>query len=203
MHSGESLLHALSRLQAGGISGLSPKDWTPDQRQVLEALVGRDLVDRISLGSGEVERVLRRDLAASLASEASSGLSARWALPVETAPTSLGSGFGASWSAQPFGGEERERGFFMHVNAEVIFYGGTDPDATVTIDGREIPLNPDGTFRYHFLFPDGEYEIPIVATSPDGVEQRAAVLSFKRGTGRRGEVGHTAQPFIGIPMGSK
>ena len=30
----------------------------------------------------------------------------------------------------------------MHVNAEVIFYGGTDPRAKVTIDGKPIKLNP-------------------------------------------------------------
>jgi len=107
--------------------------------------------------------------------------------------SSLFSGVGASWSAQPFGAKP-ERGFFMHVNAEVIFYGGTHPDAKVQIDGREIKLNPDGTFRYHFRFPDGDYQIPIVAQSPDGVEERSATLAFKRATSRKGEVGHTAQP---------
>ncbi len=64
----------------------------------------------------------------------------------------------------------------MHVNAEVIFYGGTDPQAKVTIAGRPVQLQPDGTFRYHFKFPDNEFEIPIVAVSPDGVETRSATL---------------------------
>src|SRR5208337_4717529 len=45
--------------------------------------------------------------------------------------SSLFSGIGASWSGQPF--SQPERNFFMHVNAEVIFYGGTDPQAKVTI----------------------------------------------------------------------
>jgi hypothetical protein len=105
--------------------------------------------------------------------------------------SSLFSGVGASWSAQPFG---QDRGFFMHVNAEVIFYGGTHPDATVWIDGKKIEMSPDGTFRYHFKFPDGNYDIPIVAKSPDGLEQRSATLGFRRGTERTGDVGHTAQP---------
>jgi hypothetical protein len=82
----------------------------------------------------------------------------------------------------------------MHVNAEVIFYGGTHPDATLWIDGHEIELSPDGAFRYHFRFPDASYEIPIVAESPDGVEQRSATLRFERATSRQGEVHHTAQP---------
>jgi hypothetical protein len=112
--------------------------------------------------------------------------------------SSLSSGFGASWSAQPFGGRE----FFMHVNAEVIFYGGTDPQAKVTIAGRPVQLQPDGTFRYHFIFPDNDFEIPIVAVSPDGVETRSAVLFLKRDTDRYGDVGATAQPeYLGTPMG--
>jgi hypothetical protein len=94
------------------------------------------------------------------------------------------------------------RSFFMHVNAEVIFYGGTDPRAKVTIDGNPITLNPDGTFRYHFIFPDGVYEIPIVAVSPDGVESRSAILRFERGTKKTGQVGDTSQPSLPPPMGS-
>ena len=91
----------------------------------------------------------------------------------------------------------------MHVNAEVIFYGGTHPDAKVTIDGKPVALSPDGTFRHHFVFPDGEFEIPIVATSPDGVETRRAVLRFERATGREGDVGSTSQPPFAAPMGRK
>jgi hypothetical protein len=116
--------------------------------------------------------------------------------------SSLFSGIGASWSGQPFGQAGRE--FFMHVNAEVIFYGGTDPEAKVTIAGRPVQLQPDGTFRYHFKFPDNDFEIPIVAVSPDGVETRSAVLSLRRDTARFGDVGATAQPeYLGTPMGER
>jgi hypothetical protein len=116
--------------------------------------------------------------------------------------SSLFSGFGASWSAQPFGGIER--GFFMHVNAEVIFYGGTHPQARVTIAGNPVQLQPDGTFSYHFKFPDNDYEIPIIATSPDGVETRSAALFFRRETTREGDVGATAQPtHLDEPMGRR
>jgi hypothetical protein len=114
--------------------------------------------------------------------------------------SSLYSGVGASWSGQPFG--QPERAFFMHVNAEVIFYGGTDPQAKVTIAGRPVQLQPDGSFRYHFKFPDNDFEIPIVAVSPDGVETRSAVLFLRRDTTRHGDVGATAQPeYLGTPMG--
>jgi hypothetical protein len=111
---------------------------------------------------------------------------------------------GSSWSAAPFG-QQYGREFFMHVNAEVIFYGGTHPDAKLWIDGKPVALSPDGTFRYHFRFPDGNHGIPIIAESPDGVEQRSATLRFERGTVRKGEVAHSAQPeHLGAhPMGRK
>jgi hypothetical protein len=116
--------------------------------------------------------------------------------------TSLSSGVGASWSGQPFSLPERE--FFMHVNAEVIFYGGTHPLAKVTIGGKPIQLQPDGTFRYHFKFPDNDFEIPIVAVSPDGQETRSAILSFRRATQRYGDVGTTQQPaHLAEPMGAR
>lgn len=105
---------------------------------------------------------------------------------------------GASENVSSFSGQ---RGFFMHVNAEVIFYGGTDPDATVTIDGQPVTLSPDGTFHHHFIFPDGRYEIPIIATSPDGQETRSATLRFERQTRKSGQVDDTGQPDIGKPMG--
>ncbi|HEY8900615.1 MAG TPA: DUF4912 domain-containing protein [Chthoniobacterales bacterium] len=107
---------------------------------------------------------------------------------------------GASETLSSFG---LERGFFMHVNAEVIFYGGTDPRAKVTVDGKPITLSPDGTFRYHFIFPNSDYEIPIVAESPDGIETRSATLRFSRTTEKYGDVKDTAQPPLGEPMGQK
>jgi hypothetical protein len=214
MREGETLAQALGRIQSETTQAAqngNAEDWSDEQRKVLEALLGPEVVERIGLGSGEIERVLRRRLEQSISSESASGLSGHvpggFARPVpmpEFAESSLFSGFGASWSGQPVTPPPRAREFFMHVNAEVIFYGGTHPDATVWINGEPVPLRPDGTFRYHFVFPDGAYEIPIVARSPDGVEHRSATLVFKRDTAREGEVGHTAQPeYLGPPMGQK
>jgi hypothetical protein len=115
--------------------------------------------------------------------------------------SSLFSAIGASWGGESFGLTQRE--FFMHVNAEVIFYGGTHPEAKVTVAGQPIQLQPDGTFRYHFIFPDRDFEIPIVAVSPDGKETRSATLFFRRETTRQGDVGHTVQPpYLAEPMGA-
>jgi hypothetical protein len=49
----------------------------------------------------------------------------------------------------------------------VIFYGGTDPRAKVTINGQPIALNPDGTFRYQFASPNADYRIDIAAGSSE------------------------------------
>jgi len=105
---------------------------------------------------------------------------------------------GASETLSSFGGE---RNFFMNVNAEVIFYGGTDPKARVTIAGEPVTLNSDGTFRYHFVFPNSDYVIPVVAESPDKVETRSATLNFTRATEKVGCVTDRPQPPLGAPMG--
>lgn len=214
MAGGESLLSAVSRLQSDGrrlafLPGVAP-EWSDDQRRILATLLGRELVEQLALGSEEIDKLLRQHLTANLNSESASGLSGGVFSELlggaselfGAAASSLFSGLGASWSGQPF---SQERGFFMHVNAEVIFYGGTHPDAALTINGQPVQLQPDGSFRYHFKFPDGNFEIPIVATSPDGVESRSAVLEFERDTARTGEVGHTAQPaeLPGEPMGRR
>jgi len=204
MREGESLAEALARLQGRGALPLG--SLSPAQRLALDRLLDTELG---SLTSGELARHLGSP-GASLFSggfaPSSWGAGASWGgASWETAPGSWSSGALASWGA-PGSWMSSWRGpreFFMHLNAEVIFYGGTHPDAKVTVNGREIMIRPDGTFRYHFVFPDGEFEIPVVATSPDGVETRRGVLRFERATAREGDVGATAQPPLGEPMGRK
>lgn len=207
MIAGESLLEAVARITGEGRkvsfgTGSAP-DWTDEQRALLAALLGHSLTDRMGLGSAEIDQLLRKELQEKLHSETASGLSESFMELPTGAPTSLFSGaslgLGASWSAQPFS-VKRERSFFMHVNAEIIFYGGTHPDATVWIEGKKIQLSPDGTFRYHFTLPDGDFTIPIVAESADQVEQRSATLSFARGTARSGQVESTGQPEELAPL---
>lgn len=197
MEEGESLLEAVARIAGGGSlrvrSGSAPV-WTEEQKRLLAMLVGESLVEVLGMGSDEIDRLLRKALQQKLHSETASGLSAPGLL--ELGPSSLfslSSPIGASWSTQPFG-KSKERGFFMHLNAEVIFYGGTAPDARVTVNGERVDLKPDGSFRFHFTLPDGDFEIPIAAVSSDGQEERSGTLSFRRQTRRVGAVGMTSQP---------
>jgi hypothetical protein len=167
--------------------------WTEEQRSLLAALLGESVVDRLGLGSAEIDQLLRKQLLERMDVAGSIELSPLFFEALAPITSSLFSPFGASWSAQPFGAPP-ERAFDMHVNAEIIFYGGTHPDATVWVAGKQIALQPDGTFRYHFTLPDGDFNIPIVAESADKVEQRSATLSFRRETQREGAVGATPQP---------
>jgi len=74
------------------------------------------------------------------------------------------------------------REFHFEINAELIVYGATEPNAKVTLQGEPVTLRPDGTFTVRFNLPDSRQIIPAVAASPDGVEERTIVLAFERNT---------------------
>lgn len=222
MRKGESLADALARLQGRDDSALARL--TPAQRITLDRLLDTEFG---ALTSGQLSPYLGSPgasffsggfapsswgAAASSWTQASGGFPGDFLAALGLAGVSSSS---ASWAHAPGGGASwgagssalpswpAPRGFFLHLNAEVIFYGGTHPEAQVTIDGKPVALRPDGTFRYHFVFPDGEFEIPIVATSPDGVETRRGVLRFERATTRTGDIAATVQPPLAAPMGRK
>jgi hypothetical protein len=93
----------------------------------------------------------------------------------------------------------RQPGFWFNVNAELVVYGSTEPDARVSIGGRPIQMRPDGSFSYRFSLPDGHYELPIRAVSSNG-DIRGATLQFGRGTSHEGEVGaHPQDPGLVPP----
>jgi hypothetical protein len=92
-----------------------------------------------------------------------------------------GVGLGSSASAPP----ERSRKFWLVADAELIVYGATEPDATVTIGGRPIKLNPDGTFRFQMSFQDGLIDYPIKAVAADGEQTRSIHMKFERETPSR------------------
>lgn len=182
---GEELAETLARLQEEGFpfpfdvrrpAGMSEENYA----ELLSAL-GAVTLRRIQQGSGEIIEMLRKNLLTQLSS-------GQWV-------TSISSPFGASFGAAG------ERGFFMDVNAELIIYGGTHPQAKVRIDGERIQLTPDGRFSYHFNFKDGKFHIPIEAESPDGVEMRSALLSFLRMTALDPGVEPTPQAPRPTPMG--
>jgi hypothetical protein len=107
-----------------------------------------------------------------------------WAVPTMSGLTMSGvgmSGVGFSASAVPM----RPRQFWLVADAELIVYGATEPDATVTIGGRPIKLNPDGTFRFQMSFQDGLIDYPIMAVAADGEQTRSIHMKFNRETPSR------------------
>lgn len=76
----------------------------------------------------------------------------------------------------------KARKFWFQLDAELIVYGATEPNARVTLQGEPVKLRPDGTFTMRFSLPDSRQIIPAVATSPDGVEERTIVLAVERNT---------------------
>jgi uncharacterized protein len=159
------------------VAALPTAPWTPEQERALAEIVNLDHVRRVWIGSLEITELIRRQL--------ERGISSLGLLPQ--------SGTDVSSISSPFGGEQpRGKGFWFNVNAELIIYGATEPDASVTIGGRKIKLRRDGSFTCRFSFPDGRYDLPVVAVSADDTDGRAAELKFSRATDFLGDVG--AQP---------
>lgn len=76
----------------------------------------------------------------------------------------------------------RQRKFWFQLDAELIVYGATEPNARVTLQGEPVKLRQDGTFTMRFRLPDGRQILPAVASSADGVEERTIVLAVERNT---------------------
>ncbi len=75
-----------------------------------------------------------------------------------------------------------EKPFWLVANCELIVYGATEPSATVTVQGRKVPLREDGTFSLRFALPDGKQIIPIEAVRDDGAERRKITPQVERRT---------------------
>ncbi len=181
----ERLADGLHRLQASGFQfpfhvDVALDQWSPAQATQVEQILSGD-VRRVQVGSVELTEWLRRRLEG----ETSSGMFSDF------------SPGGSSWSGQP------QKSFWFAVNAELIIYGATEPDAKVTVDGDPVALRADGTFSFHHTFPDGQYKLPIVAVSGTGGDQRSVELQFERQTQSPSDVGLVGQPAHLKPPATK
>jgi len=75
-----------------------------------------------------------------------------------------------------------KRPFHFEIDAELIVFGKTEPDARVTLQNEPIKLRPDGTFTVRYSLPNARQVIPAVAASVNGLEQRTVVLAVERNT---------------------
>jgi hypothetical protein len=162
------------------------KPWTDAQRRAITRLINMDSQRRVWMGSLEITELIRRELAEELGSIAAAGLARKAAgeeglLPPHRVNIS-------SAGAAPEKPAGKRRKFWFKINAELILYGATEPDANVTIADQPVKLRPDGTFSFRFSLPDGRYLLPARATDRDENETREARLEFSRSTLYQGEV---------------
>jgi len=150
-------------LPAGRVSEVMDEKWmsvTPDFDKLLQ-ISG---VEYIGKGSGEVAKSLaqRWEMLRSVFSRAASwGVSS---LASQTAPKPV------------------DKKFWLVADCELILYGATEPDAHVTVSGRRVSLNPDGTFSMRFALPDGNMDLPIKAVSKDETDSRQIEIVVTRKT---------------------
>lgn len=176
------------------INGTPIFSWTPQQEQALARIISIDETRRVWMGSLEITELIRRRLAHGVTSPVTG-----FGAPAPVAGSAIP---GISSVTSPFGGAfEKSKNFWFMVNAELIIYGATEPDAKVTLGGHEIKLRNDGTFSFRFALPDGVYDLPAVAISACGDDARAADLKFSRQTVSLGDVGtHPQDPSLKAPL---
>jgi len=186
-----------------GMADVSAEEWVN---------IGSEELFRFAAGLGEGEGI--NDLLRRLRDANSAG-GAAWltswgsgAGRLEIAPSSFGlsswqqaAGLGlSSWTTSPMGSgvswggsspmgipgrPETSKDFWLWVETEIILYGATEPDAKVTLNGKHLQLNPDGTFRLQFPFPDGTlHDFHVKAVDRDGDQTREARPAARRWTER-------------------
>ncbi len=176
-------------------------DWTPAQERALSEVLGWMLLKQETIGSAEILEWLgqRRQPEVAISSLAAAILEKPG--PERSPGISSPGPMQALEISSPLGGvAPKRRSFWFNINAELVIYGATEPDATVRIGGRAIRLREDGSFSYRFALPDGQYPLPIAATSTDG-ETRRADLQFSRSTIYHGDVtAHPQDPSLKQPL---
>ena len=114
-------------------------------------------------GSEEIIRVLQKQVGIALSGQG----------------TSSGS---VSSGSQVQPSSKNAKDFHLQVQTEMVLYGSTEPDATVTVQGRRVDLNPDGTFSLRFSLPDGEQVLDVKAVNADGDMSREITPVVKKTT---------------------
>jgi hypothetical protein len=80
------------------------------------------------------------------------------------------------------GGLRKPRQFHFEVEAELVVFGSTHPDAHVSIGSEPVKVKPDGTFSARLPFPDRRQVLPATARSRDGVDEQTVVIAVERNT---------------------
>lgn len=126
------------------------------------ASVEAQLRDGNAAGSEAILRTINRQLTAVLHGE----------------KAALSSGIFSSEAAAPM----KNQNFWLQVHTELILYGATEPDALVTVQGRDVTLNEDGTFSMRFALPDGLQVLDVRAVNAAGDLEESVTPVVERTT---------------------
>ncbi len=156
-------------LPAGRVSDITDEKWMSVSAD-FEKLLQISGVEYIGKGSGEVAKSLaqRWEMLRSVFSRAAS-----WGV--------------SSLSSHSLTKPGAAKTFWLVADCELILYGATEPDASVTVAGRKVTLNPDGTFSMRFALPDGVVGLPIKAVSKDESDSRQIEIKVTRATNNDGK----------------
>lgn len=79
-------------------------------------------------------------------------------------------------------GLKRHRQFHFDVDAELIVFGSTHPDAHVIVGPEPVKVRTDGSFSIRLPLPDRRQVLPATAKSRDGVDEQTVVIAVERNT---------------------
>lgn len=153
-------------LPSGKVSDVTDEKWMSVSGD-FEKLLQLSGIEYIGKGSGEVAKSLAQ----------------RWEMLRSVFSRSASWGM-SSMSSHVLSKPESEKSFWLVADCELILYGATQPDATVTVAGRQVKLNPDGTFTMRFALADGLVDLPIKAVSVDGEQKRGINIKVTRNTSK-------------------
>ena len=160
------------------------KNSSVDTQVIVESLGGAKYIKKI-IGSEEFLEVLKENLSSAITSKfiskivtsfISSGISSEF--------TSENSSYHSNTikeSVLAVEGSEDDA-FWLIANTELILYGATEPDANLTVAGKKISLNEDGTFFLRMPLPDGDVDLPVEAYSSNGKHYRKINPQVKKWT---------------------
>ncbi len=150
------------KLPQGKVSEITDEKWMSISGD-FEKLLQLSGVEYIGKGSGEVAKSLAQ----------------RWEMLKSVFSRS------ASRNVESFGpdrGNPENKDFWLVADCELILYGATHADADVSVAGKKIKLNPDGTFSMRFALGEGNTDLPIKAVSKDESEKREIKINISRET---------------------
>ena len=80
------------------------------------------------------------------------------------------------------GSLKRHKQFHFDVNAELVVFGSTHPEAHVSVGTEPVKVRSDGSFSIRMPLPDRRQVLPATAKSRDGVDSQTVVLAVERNT---------------------